>query len=643
MEIEGKTSKYGKRKNILGFYMEQNHCWFPFKVLLLFLVSGVFVNVDIAEGNAMIPLAVLGGLLLLNIVLLGRYAFVLLKFVILSIGMLICIWSLFVCKTWNITETLFTVGFQNSVLRLAGLFATGQLFAGITTKFEILYFVKKHKMPIHVSLFMILLGNAFASFLDVFRNVLTGLKARCNLKKHPIKKMFYMIQAMTFEAVHMIVDANKSFYLHHRRIEESLGVIEESGSVEQEDSLCMDVVIRNVKYPGQETCVLKEAAITADCGEVFLLTGPNGSGKTTLINILSELIPEIIKADYEISWNKDPVNRERIGFVFQGVGNYMFFDTPENLLAHIPYEIANDWLQKFGLKYEDLFTRSVVDFSSGEQQRLALIAELLDKKKRLLFLDEPTSFLDSRGIESLYELICHVKKEKIICIVSHDKKCIPWADKYYKIDDRSVSKGIWTQDCRQYHISFAEHKELLLSVENEKLPEGRLMIYKKDFLCITGPNGAGKTTLAYQILQIAQRQQKTMKCALMLQKPDRQIYQVTVLDELLMGLDKNEANIEKAKQYLGAMHMLELEKEVPQFLSGGQKRILVILSLLMQQPDVLLLDEPLSSLDSFHADEIIKLLISEYNRSEMTVIIFDQTDSVFVPCSEKTVYLPGEE
>jgi biotin transport system ATP-binding protein len=122
-------------------------------------------------------------------------------------------------------------------------------------------------------------------------------------------------------------------------------------------------------------------------------------------------------------------------------------------------------------------------------------------------------------------------------------------------------------------------------------------------LGLVGPNGAGKSSLllALQGLESASEGSIELKGrpGLLFQNPDHQLLFPTVLEELCFGAQRRgevgvETRAEKLAQAHGASHLLRLATHE---LSGGQKQLICLLAVLMDEPDVLLLDEPCAGLD----------------------------------------------
>jgi ABC-2 type transport system ATP-binding protein len=149
-------------------------------------------------------------------------------------------------------------------------------------------------------------------------------------------------------------------------------------------------------------------------GEVFALLGPNGAGKTTTIAILTTLLkPE---AGTVRVAGHDPVReptevKRRISLTGQAAAVDDMLTAPENLvmfgrLSGLPSREARrrsgELLERFGLG--DAAGRRVATFSGGMRRRLDLALSFVVQPE-VLFLDEPTTGLDTRSRRELWEVI----------------------------------------------------------------------------------------------------------------------------------------------------------------------------------------------------------------------------------------------
>lgn len=164
-------------------------------------------------------------------------------------------------------------------------------------------------------------------------------------------------------------------------------------------------------------------------GEIFGFLGPNGAGKTTTILMLLGLT-EPTSGDAMV-WgfnpSREPLKVKKIvGYLPERVGFYRHLTASQNLmytadLNGLPKEetVKNikELLTSVGLS--DVGEKPVGAFSQGMKQRLG-IADMLIKRPKLVFLDEPTSGIDPNGITEILDLIVKMAKQKIsIIFCSH--------------------------------------------------------------------------------------------------------------------------------------------------------------------------------------------------------------------------------
>jgi cobalt/nickel transport system ATP-binding protein len=173
-----------------------------------------------------------------------------------------------------------------------------------------------------------------------------------------------------------------------------------------------------------------------------------------------------------------------------------------------------------------------------------------------------------------------------------------------------------------------------------------LSVEKGEMFSIIGLNGSGKSTLLHIInalifpdsgdflfdgnhvteKSIRDKNFETQfrqRMSYIFQNPDIQLFCPTVFDELLFGpLQLNipfEEAMERAEQTLSYLSIGYLKDRPVYMLSGGEKKRVAIASVLTMNPEVLLVDEPLSSLDPKTQTFFIELLL-ELNDAGKTII-----------------------
>jgi ABC-2 type transport system ATP-binding protein len=153
-------------------------------------------------------------------------------------------------------------------------------------------------------------------------------------------------------------------------------------------------------------------------GTIFGFLGHNGAGKTTTVNILTTLLAPT--AGRATVCGHDVVSesiaaRRHIGYVPENVRLYDTMTASENLrfFARLsglsePDRRIRDTLAF--LNAEHLASRPVATLSKGQRQRIGL-AQAIQHRPDVLFLDEPASGLDPIGIKTLRDLIVRLNQE----------------------------------------------------------------------------------------------------------------------------------------------------------------------------------------------------------------------------------------
>ncbi|WP_193508834.1 ATP-binding cassette domain-containing protein [Cryobacterium sp. BB736] len=166
--------------------------------------------------------------------------------------------------------------------------------------------------------------------------------------------------------------------------------------------------------------VLNDVTFEVAPGEIFALLGPNGAGKTTLINILSTLVaPDAGTATVNgFDVGRDPLAvRRSIGLtgqsaavdeVLTGSENLRMMGRLFGLSRSASAARADELLERFDLV--QAARKRAKTYSGGMRRRLDLAISLIVAPS-VLFLDEPTTGLDPRSRQELWNVIRSLKED----------------------------------------------------------------------------------------------------------------------------------------------------------------------------------------------------------------------------------------
>ena len=199
----------------------------------------------------------------------------------------------------------------------------------------------------------------------------------------------------------------------------------------------------------------------------------------------------------------------------------------------------------------------------------------------------------------------------------------------------------------------------------ESLRDVSLSIEKGEYIVLCGKSGSGKTTLLRhlksvlaphgkrggQILfngvpldQVSQRDQSA-KIGYVMQNPDDQIVTDKVWHELAFGLESlgcdqktMRARVAEMACYFGIQDWFH--RDVAN-LSGGQKQLLNLASIMAMQPEVLILDEPTSQLDPIAASDFLNTVRKINIELGTTVIITEHRMEDIFPYADRAIVMDG--
>ncbi|UPG65145.1 energy-coupling factor ABC transporter ATP-binding protein [Metabacillus endolithicus] len=197
-------------------------------------------------------------------------------------------------------------------------------------------------------------------------------------------------------------------------------------------------------------------------------------------------------------------------------------------------------------------------------------------------------------------------------------------------------------------MAFLEAKNISFTYPDEKQPvlkDISFSVEQGEFIVLCGSSGSGKSTLLRLIkreiaphgekkgefflennpLLTIEAEEVAKSIGMVFQDPENQIVMDKVLEELIFGLENMGASTgEMRKRVAEIVHFFGLEGLLDKKtyeLSGGQKQLVNLASVLLMEPKVLLLDEPTSQLDPVSAREFIGMLQTMNEEFGITVII----------------------
>lgn len=204
-------------------------------------------------------------------------------------------------------------------------------------------------------------------------------------------------------------------------------------------------------------------------------------------------------------------------------------------------------------------------------------------------------------------------------------------------------------EVKQLKFSYQENQPILKDVS--------FAIHKGERIAIVGKNGAGKSTLAKVLCQFIKPtagdicyqgqsimedsiKERAEKIGYVLQNPNQMISQTMIFDEVALGLrlrGVNEQEVEKrVLETLKVCGLYEFRKWPISALSFGQKKRVTIASVLVMNPEIILLDEPTAGQDKRHYTEIMTFL-NQLNKAGHTIIMITHDMQLMLEYSDRSI------
>ena len=464
------------------------------------------------------------------------------------------------------------------------------------------------------------------------------------------------------------------------------------------------LTMRNIDkiFPG--TRALNNVDFTLRRGEVHALMGENGAGKSTLIKVLTGVYEKdggTIRVEGTEAHIHSPQDAQNVGIstVYQEITLCPNLTVAENMFIGrtkgtlIPWKNwekrATEILTNLGIPAR---AKQELSSCSLAVQQMVAIARAVDMNCKVLILDEPTSSLDDKEVQMLFELMRGLKSRGVgIIFVTH------FLDQVYEVSDRiTVLRN--GQLVGEYEISKLPREELVAKMMGKDLNDladmekfeakskpGEEMTYEAKGLSsseskpfdfhirkgevngFTGLLGSGRSesvraifgadrvtggtvTVGGKNVKIT-KPYDAMKHGIGYLPEDRKrdgiIADLSVRDNIILALQvmrgffkpMSRSEMDQfADEYVKALNIKTASKDTPiGSLSGGNQQKVIIARWLATDPDFLILDEPTRGIDVGTKLEIQKLVLKLAEENMSVTFISSEIEEMLRTCSRLIV------
>ncbi|MDQ0676897.1 energy-coupling factor transporter ATP-binding protein EcfA2 [Arthrobacter pascens] len=402
------------------------------------------------------------------------------------------------------------------------------------------------------------------------------------------------------------------------------------------------VLVRDAQFRIGDAQV-RVAGFTPSSGTVTVITGPTGSGKSTILRGIAGLLSHVDGGDISGTVRVAGADRAAtpprdtarlIGVVLQNP-RAAFASTRVRDEISLALELRGmtsgnakarvlEVAEHIGVSA--LLDRNVSTLSAGEATLVAIAAAVVEHPA-LLLVDEPLADLDTAARRHVIAVLNALARGEGVCVIVAEHRALPLvpiADSWWTIDDGALvpraapSAPPPPVDAGPTAAEPAEHAPILTATNLAVQRKGKLLVHaasltlhRGEVVALVGPNGAGKSSLLVALAlgegTVSEGTADGGRVALVPDASDDLFTRDTVAGEL-RAAERRLARRKNGGQPgpgAAASRLARLRGDVripighehPRDLSAGERRILAIALQTMDDPSVLLIDEPTRGLD----------------------------------------------
>jgi ATP-binding cassette, subfamily B, bacterial len=222
-----------------------------------------------------------------------------------------------------------------------------------------------------------------------------------------------------------------------------------------------EVAVRGVglRYPDRDAPAVRDVTLSIHCGQTVAFVGENGSGKTTLAAMIAGLR---VPTEGVVEWNGRPLAdwdpgglRQRIAVVSQDYHRWPFTAATNIAIGDVEADpdqarieaaavraVADEVIRELPYGYETMLDRTFKhgqDLSGGQWQRITAARGFL-RTADLLIMDEPSSALDPRAEDALFQAIRDRRGKSTTILITHRLANVRHADHIYVLHQGALTE-----------------------------------------------------------------------------------------------------------------------------------------------------------------------------------------------------------
>ena len=303
-----------------------------------------------------------------------------------------------------------------------------------------------------------------------------------------------------------------------------------------------------------------------------------------------------------------------------------------------------------------IFATHNLEQISGYADRIALINNgklvLEGTTEKILYSNELQEVLTSPLSIKVAKAL--IRKGKL------EEKVVNWKNLLKKIKINPKNRKIIKNEVKQDTILKLNNISYTYPEGTKAVKDISLDIYREEILGIIGSNGSGKTTLVKLVLGLLKpdegkiclldkditkidTSERAKKIGYVTQDPIEMLFEHTVLEECAFGPKSLRLKDPKqlAEEALNKLSLLKYKEKHSDSLSGGEKRLLTIADILVNKPQVLILDEPEFGLDPKTWRSIANIIIKLKKEGKTIILITHNLEITIFLCDRIAVMDKG--